>query len=81
MSEEENQCRGFSLRGWNHWVQLFRHGEHLSCSVFAATCPRLVGIIRAAPGELIELEASGWIQNCSGDLKSMVSDDKLLLSR
>ena len=53
MSEEENQCRGFSLRGWNHWVQLFQNGE-----------PK--GIMRAAPGERIELDVSGWIQNCSG---------------
>lgn len=55
MFEEENLCR-FSLRGLNnHFVQLMsKDGE-------------IRGIIRARPGELIELEARGWIQNCSGE--------------
>jgi len=55
MYEEENMCRSYALRGWNHFVQLVtRDGE-------------IRGIVRAAPNQEIELEARGWIQNCTGD--------------
>lgn len=51
MSEEENLLR-FSLRGINHFVQLWQHGQ-------------ICGMIRARPGEVIDLQAVGWIHNCS----------------
>lgn len=52
MAEEENLFR-FSVRGVNnHFVQLWQHGQ-------------ICGMIRARPGEVIELQAVGWIHNCS----------------
>ena len=110
MFEEENMCRGWAMRGWNHSVQLCKLGETLGflptafgymgwlgvrchlggclSSLVLISCyveyspakqgvvgfsdfpsvggKRICGIIRAEPGETIEMEARGWIQNCTG---------------
>eukprot|EP00435_Cladocopium_sp_Y103_P027671 s209_g6.t2 len=51
MSEEENLLR-FSVRGVNnHFVQLWQHGQMLSCVIF----------------ERFGSQAVGWIHNCAGE--------------